>query len=138
MTLCSHILTMQEFARIIVEGIRDGFRIGYDSARGFPTSSSRNMRSAGEHEEVVSAYISRERALGRVLGPFPAPPYQNFCTRSFGVIPKRNQPGKWRLVMDLSSPEGSSVNDGIDALEWVVRQHGMEHIFHYIDEFVIL
>ena len=31
----------------------------------------------------------------------------------FGVIPKPHQPGKWRLITDLSSPEGSSINDGI-------------------------
>ena len=32
----------------------------------------------------------------------------------FGVIPKKNQPGKWRLITDLSSPDGASVNNGID------------------------
>jgi len=31
----------------------------------------------------------------------------------FGVIPK-GTPGKWRLIVDLSAPEGSSVNDGVD------------------------
>ena len=31
----------------------------------------------------------------------------------FGVIPKGSQPGKWRLIVDLSDPEGSSINDGI-------------------------
>jgi hypothetical protein len=30
------------------------------------------------------------------------------------VIPKRGQPGKWRLIVDLSSPKDVSVNDGID------------------------
>ena len=30
----------------------------------------------------------------------------------FGVIPRRIQPGKWRLILDLSSPTGHSVNDG--------------------------
>lgn len=32
----------------------------------------------------------------------------------YGVIPKIQQPGKWRLILDLSSPDGASVNDGID------------------------
>ena len=32
---------------------------------------------------------------------------------AFGVIPKQNKPGKWRLIVDLSAPEGFSVNDGI-------------------------
>ena len=31
----------------------------------------------------------------------------------FGVIPKPHQKGKWRLITDLSSPKGSSVNDGV-------------------------
>ena len=31
----------------------------------------------------------------------------------FGVIPKLHQPGKWRLIVDLSHLKGSSVNDGI-------------------------
>ena len=30
-----------------------------------------------------------------------------------GVIPKKNKPGKRRLVVDLSSPAGFSINDGI-------------------------
>jgi hypothetical protein len=32
----------------------------------------------------------------------------------FGVIPKQHQQGKWRLIVDLSHPKGSSVNDGIE------------------------
>ena len=32
----------------------------------------------------------------------------------FGVIPKGHQTGKWRLIVDLSSPHGESVNYGID------------------------
>ena len=31
-----------------------------------------------------------------------------------GIIPKKNKPNKWRLIVDLSSPEGPSINDGID------------------------
>ena len=32
----------------------------------------------------------------------------------FGIIPKPHEPGKWRLILNLSSPRGASVNDGID------------------------
>ena len=34
-------------------------------------------------------------------------------TSRFGVIPK-STPGKWRLIVNLSAPEGASVNDGIN------------------------
>ena len=50
---------------------------------------------------------------GRVLGPFPLQ-YPTIHTSPFGVIPKRHQANKWQLILDLSHPEGSSVNDGID------------------------
>ena len=29
------------------------------------------------------------------------------------IIPKKNKPNKWHLIIDLSSPKGLSVNDGI-------------------------
>ena len=32
----------------------------------------------------------------------------------FGVIPKGHQTGRRRLILDLSHPEGRSVNDGIE------------------------
>jgi len=30
-----------------------------------------------------------------------------------GIISKKHKPGKWRLIMDLSSPDRASINDGI-------------------------
>ncbi len=33
---------------------------------------------------------------------------------TIGVIPKSHQPGKWRLIVDLSHPKNRSVNDGIE------------------------
>ncbi len=32
----------------------------------------------------------------------------------FSLVPKGHQPGKWRLIVDLSFPKGHSVNDGIE------------------------
>jgi len=31
----------------------------------------------------------------------------------FRVIPKKSNPNKWRLILDLSCPQGMSINDGI-------------------------
>ena len=31
-----------------------------------------------------------------------------------GLIPKKGKPGRWRHIVHLSSPDGGSVNDGID------------------------
>ena len=45
------------------------------------------------------------------MGPLPDIPEVQISR--FGVIPKQGQPGKWRLILDLSSPHSQSVNDGI-------------------------
>ena len=63
--------------------------------------------------DVISTYITNELGLGRIHGPFNAPVAHQAHTSPIGVIPKRNRPGKWRLICDLSSPKNHSVNDGI-------------------------
>ena len=77
-------------------------------------SSGRNMQSAAEKPEVVSRYLQEEEPLGRVvwLTLKDAEDLQ-VHTSPFGVIPQKHKPNKWRLILDLSSPEGNSVNDGI-------------------------
>ena len=102
----------QRFAAYLLQGITEGFRIGFRP--GSPlVSAERNMPSAGEHAHVVSDYLREEVSKRRMLGPFsPEVMGQVHCSR-FGVIPK-SQPGKWRLITDLSHPSGRSVNDGID------------------------
>ena len=59
------------------------------------------------HPSVIKDYLTEEQRHGRIVGPLAA-------HSSFGVIPKSSQSNKWRLILDLSSPEGHSVNDGID------------------------
>ena len=46
------------------------------------------------------------------MGPFAVGEIKAHIS-SLGVIPKKNKPGSWRLILDLSHPEGFSVNDGI-------------------------
>ena len=73
------------------------------------------MHSAGENPKVIEEYLEKEVAWGRVVGLINsriAPP--NTQISPFVVIPKSSQAGKWRLTVDLSSPEGASVNDGIE------------------------
>ena len=46
--------------------------------------------------------------------PAPSPvPSPRVHASPFGVIPKKSSPGKWQLIVDLSSPTDGSVNDGI-------------------------
>ncbi|CAB4003429.1 Hypothetical predicted protein [Paramuricea clavata] len=99
--------------RYVLDGIRLGFRVGWEPDRVSLRSRTSNMRSASDHPDVVDAYLSSELAARRVAGPFTSPPVPLLHVSPFGVIPKNHQPGKWRLILDLSSPAGHSVNDGI-------------------------
>ena len=104
----------QAFARYICDGLRWGFRIGFQY--GSPLkSASTNMPSATQHPQVVTKYIQDELSRGRMLGPFHSPQgLPPLHINRFGVIPKGHNTGKWRLITDLSFPHGKSVNDGVD------------------------
>ena len=69
--------------------------------------------SARQNSGVVTEYLEKECRLGRLIGPLKKGSIDTHINR-FGVIPKPHQPGKWRLIVDLSYPEGGSVNAGID------------------------
>ena len=102
----------QAFAQYICTGIKQGFHIGFNYQLARCRSAKGNMKSVQEHKEVVEQYIGVECGAKRLLGPFNRDDYPHVQVSPFGVIPK-SEPGKWRLILDLSSPQGQSVNDGI-------------------------
>ena len=66
---------------------------------------------------MVEDYLQKELERGVLFGPFQPGSVPEVAISRFGVIPKEGQPGKWRLIVDLSHPEGRSVNDDIKQ-EW--------------------
>jgi len=102
----------QHFQNYIVNGIRQGFRLGFDRISPLQPSSRLNMPSAEEHPQVISKYLASECREGRVMGLLDPGQFPYVHRSQFGVVPK-STPGKWRLIVDLSSPEGKSVNDGV-------------------------
>ena len=99
----------RDFADLIVRGIWEGFRIGFHfSGFGSTVSCDRNTPSA--------QYLAEESRHSHIMGHFKQLPTASLIVSRFGVIPKRGRENKWRLIVDLSFPEGHSVNDGIDPL----------------------
>ena len=97
----------------VISGLMNGFRLGFDPSAVSLQSAVHNMPSASLQPSVINQYLRLELEKGRVAGPFLISPIPNLHVSRFGVIPKKHQPGKWRLILDLSSPLGHSVNDGI-------------------------
>ena len=71
------------------------------------------MPFASLQPSVIDDYLHTELAKGRVAGPFSSPPIPHHHISCFWVIPKKHLPGKWRLILDLASSDGHSVNNGI-------------------------
>ena len=95
----------------LLAGFRHGFDIGFRGTFTEVDSRPRNLRSARENVEGVSEAIAKELRRGHTSGPFPFPPFPHTHCSPIGAAPKPD--GSVRLILDLSSPRGDSVNDGI-------------------------
>lgn len=71
------------------------------------------MSSALEQQKVVKNYLLEELSANCIIQIQGSDAHLVHCS-PFGVIPKQNRPNKWRLIVDLSAPDGHSINDGID------------------------
>lgn len=101
----------------LITGFRDGFDIGY---RGnMSVGANKNLKSARDNPTHVTEAIKKEVDRGHTLGPFSSPPFPTLHVSPLGAVPKKD--GTYRLILNLSSPAGSSVNDGIDEDEFSVK-----------------
>ena len=116
----------QRFRRYVVEGVRNGFRVGCtkEPSGGIRRPPS-NMPSAQDRPWVIDDYLAEECSLGRVVGPLDPSMVPQVHTNRFGVIPKGTS-GRWRLIVDMSFPPGSSVNNGISEAKCSLSYVGMQ------------
>ena len=113
------------FFSYIIQGISSGFRIGFNHSHTVLSASS-NLPTS--NDSIIEDYLEREVALSR-MWKFP----RNYSIPGtqispLGLVPKKNKPGKWRLIMDLSSPPGESVNDGISSELSSVSYTSLDHL----------
>ena len=99
----------RNFAEFIIRGISQGFRVGFNRS---VVTKSATSNLAVPFPEVVDQYLRREVQLNR-MHALPREVAQGIHISPLGIIPKKNKPGKWRLIVDLSAPKGRSINDGI-------------------------
>ena len=80
-------------------------------------------------------YLATEVSLERVAGPFASPPFPLPHVSSFGVTPKMSQPGKWHLIVDLSSPGVASVNDDVNPDEFALHYIMVDQVIRMVSKF---
>jgi hypothetical protein len=104
----------QRFVDTLTSIAISGACVGFQGAPA-GTTQRPNHSSARLHPDVISKSIQDELRKGRVKEvPESDLPANYFCS-PIGLVPKLIdgvQMG-WRIIFDLSSPEGFSVNDGI-------------------------
>ena len=97
----------EEYQAYLMRGMHEGFRVGFKYGKNQCQSATVNMKSATENPTVVAEYLEKERLASRVIGPVRREDWQKVQVNHF----EPHQPGKWRLIVDLSHPKGKSVND---------------------------
>jgi hypothetical protein len=91
-----------------------GARVGFDGQPAGKVSRP-NHSSAHLHPEIIRLAIQDEIRKGRVKEITESKLPLNYFCSPIGLVPKLidGMQHGWRIIFDLSSPAGSSVNDGI-------------------------
>ena len=98
--------------REICQFLRFGWPSSY-TAPTPPTSTMRNHPSAAAYSAHIDHFVNTEVSKGALLGPFPVLPFAPWTQVSPLMTAPKKDSIKRRVIIDLSFPAGSSVNDGV-------------------------
>jgi len=89
-----------------------GWPVGHNGSS-FRSSSCRNHTGATDFSEQITSYLIKEASYQAVVGPFKDNPFNGPIALSpLNSVPKKDSSER-RVIVDLSFPEGESVNFGI-------------------------
>ena len=112
------------FVDYVVNGIKEGFRIRFNRSCPLKSACSNLPTPQGS---LVQDYLSREVSLSRMV-TWTSPNMDQLHISPLELISKRHKPGKWQLILDLSSPKGRSVNDEINLELASVQYTHIDHL----------
>ena len=94
------------------------------------THSARgNMSSALDHAPVIKNYLKSELEAKHILGSFPSDKHScPIHISPISIIPKWHQQNKLRLIGDMSSPNGASINNNIHPS---ISHISLVHVYPY-------
>lgn len=105
----------REKTQFLVNGFTEGFTLGYEGPM-VRRTFSRNHKLRAGNQTVLWNKIMLEVKVGRMTGPHLSPPYSSFIQSPITLIAKKGSESldpieNTRLIFDLSSPRGESLND---------------------------
>ena len=101
----------KEAAFKLLHGLEYGFKLNYSGPR-IPFIMHTRAILRGK-AVIAEQKILKEISLGRIAGPFVAPPFPTLRTSPISVVPNKSG-SEFRLIHNLSFPHDQSVNDFID------------------------
>ena len=110
---------------IVIDFLSYGWPINY-TAHSRPVLSLHNHPSTTNFGLHVQAYLDTELAWNAIVGPFDYPTFSDdFVCSPLQTVPKCGYSTRW-VVMDLSFPHSSSVNDGIPSDTYLGEQFKLQ------------
>ena len=94
----------------LIEYLTYGFPLSLRDTR-LTITEVTNHYSARQFPDDVQSYLDKEISLGAILGPFNKVPLEKFHCSPLLTRSKDND--KRRVILDLSFPNGASVNDAV-------------------------
>ena len=98
--------------RQVIQMLEYGWPINFDRSKPL-CSTLKNHATATQHEQDIDFYIATELSHGALLGPFSGPPTMPTHISPLMTRLKKDSIHR-RVIMDLSWPEGASINEGVD------------------------
>ena len=99
------------FFSYLAQGLSTGFCLGFNQASTLH-SVLRNHPCSTHHPQTIMDHLASEAESGRLVGPLPSSIASLIQVSPLGLV-HNSHSDKWRLIVDLSSPRGRSMNDGI-------------------------
>ena len=116
----------------LIDGFSKGFRIPFQGP--IISRISRNHLSARSNVQAINEKIQGELRAGRIIGPFDTPSFDPLICSPIAVVSK-HEPGKFRLIHDLSFPQGASVDSAIPKGETKVCYDNIDKVISIIKQF---
>ena len=83
----------------------------------FDTVQVNNHPSDAQFPAQVTEFIHSEIQLGGIVGPFKAPPFEEWCHVSPMMTRPKSDPQNHRIITDVTFPRWHSVNTFIRKIQ---------------------
>ncbi len=118
-------------ANHLINSFQHGFRLNYTGPlESYPDSCPNTSKNL----DILLPMLLDEINLGRIAGPFKNPPFKHYRCSPLFLVPK-HEPGKYRMIFNLSFPKGSSVNDFVNPDTASVQYAGIDAAIEMMQKF---